>query len=176
MTREQLQKELSDFTETIKVKQAKSTGEGKRVPLMAMIIAKKDGKEVRAMLPIDDSEHRHKIIEFAGKKAHEFFDEVDAIILVSECWMSKQEKDLKEYVRPSEDPDRKEALMISGMTREQITECKMFEIDKDGALLGESPMFAGKDAPDRFESPLLQGFWPKPVNYHRPDFRKEYIA
>lgn len=178
MTLEELKKELLNLKDHIRSEQAKRLTTDKRVPLMAEIIAKKDEKEARAMIPID-SERRHETIEIAGREAHKFFDEVIAIIVVSECWFSKQPKDQKEYIQPSKDPERQEVLMISGMTREGITDCKMFELGKNGELLNESADFAGKskdDEPIRFESPLLAKFWPKPANYIRPDFRKEFTA
>lgn len=162
MTKQELEKELLHFLDLIKEEQKRQPADNKRVPLMAMVIAEKDGKEVKALMPIPDSEHRFKIMEIAGKKAHEMFDKVHAILAISECWYSKQDKkDFKKngYIPPSQDPNRQEAMLVSGMNANKEVVCIMYAIDKNG-LIGEPiKEFMGEKA-DKFESPLLEGFWP----------------
>ena len=53
--------------------------------------------------------------------------------MISEVWYSMQKKD-KPYERPSESPDKKEAISIAGMTYSGSSEMLMYAIGKDGKM------------------------------------------
>ena len=64
-------------------------------------------------------------------------------------------------VMPSQDPDRKEVLIISGMQVEgSVKNLRLFEMirSQEGKLVGLREAIPGKDEPDEADVPLLDAF------------------
>ena len=96
-------------------------------------------------------------------------DSVNAVFMVSEAWFSEGPKDskAKDMVMPSEDPNKKEAIVSTGMSKDGDTACGMFELKRsfdleNGKLkISFAPIGdeKGKEKDEAFDSPLLRQFW-----------------
>ena len=84
------------------------------------------------------------------------------VFFVSEGWMSKAARDGTPGMLPSQDPNRREVLFVSGLNLQtQHTDLILFEMVRDAAgRLADLKRLAqpGKDDDDYAQSPLLAAF------------------
>jgi hypothetical protein len=79
--------------------------------------------------------------------------------MVSEGWMSSGSKDDESWLRPSQDPDRKEVLIVSGLQIKEMTrQLRLFEMVRDATdhVVELPEMFAPEGRAGDVEIPLLQ--------------------
>jgi hypothetical protein len=86
---------------------------------------------------------------------------LEQVFFISECWMSVASEGKLPELRPSQDPQRKEVLIISGLKLEGLKKSlKLFEMvrkqDKQVVDLPELSSPQGKD--EVIEIPLLDAF------------------
>ena len=142
---------------------------------MFIIESKKDGKGTGLAALLGDNgalEKRMDIIFDLGVRtgielSRGDIDSIEAVYMVSEAWFSMSDLDdnsLK-FKMPSEDPNKKEALVSSGVSQDGSSIFMMFEIKKSIDLdTGRMKVSfvpideANKDGVE-MESPLLQRFW-----------------
>ena len=98
-------------------------------------------------------------------------DSVEAICMMSEAWFSvpKEGEKLSEFTRPSEDPNRKEAIISTGTARDLKGVMRIFELKrlidlKDDTMKVEfspfeSALKAEVEGNLEVDSPLLNRFW-----------------
>ncbi len=86
---------------------------------------------------------------------------VRQVFFISEGWMSLPKDGELPKTLPSEDPSRKEVLIISGLEiQKQIKYLKLFEMlrDKEENLIGLTEVALGKEESASFTVPLLDAF------------------
>lgn len=165
MTKEGLKKTLEGVAETAE-KLFKKEGSIAPVLFVYYTFEDKEGKEVDScdIFPILQMEHREAIIFVIGKtflKSNKF-KRVNAIALASEAWMSEQDpkKGPAKNLLPSQDPDRKEILNITGMTDTRESAMLVFEIkDKDNAEKRKLEKNEKASNMSTIENRLLDRFW-----------------
>ncbi len=83
------------------------------------------------------------------------------VFLISEGWMSLPKESESPKTLPSQDPNRKEVLIISGLEIEkQAKYLKLFKMlrDKEGKLIGLTEVIPGEKENSRVDVPLLEAF------------------
>ena len=171
--------------------------------LMVVILAKKDGKKaiITKILNADEVENRlvylAKLGLYLGIKTNftKEFDSTDAIFVISEAWMSKQNgkkdkfgKKLEdgEILMPSKDPNKMEVLISSGCSSDNlaVSEFKIIRrlLTSNGKVeikfedLKELKDKDGKnEEPIEVKSPLLEEFW-KAFNFVKNKLEKEKLS
>lgn len=87
---------------------------------------------------------------------------VVAAFFISEAWHSSQKADQK-YMRPSEDPNRKEVIMLTGASIDNRSRVRMYELEREGGAPEKGKMIWGKmlneELPDNLENNVLGAFW-----------------
>ena len=81
------------------------------------------------------------------------------VFFITEGWMSMVDKDQKHPSRPSEDPHRKEVLLVTVLDmRERGSSTSVFEMSRDDEqrLSALHPLQMGED--ERMDSPLIEAF------------------
>lgn len=111
----------------------------------------------------DTHEKRMQFMYAAGQVAaiSEEVGKLRQVFMISEAWMSTPKESELPKIIPSQDPNRKEVLIISGLDmQKQIKYLKIFEMmrDKDGILIGLTEAMTGIEESDRFDVPLLDAF------------------
>ncbi len=111
----------------------------------------------------DTHELRVELLHAAGQALGEsaVVGALTQVYFITEGWMSMVRPDGTMQRPPSEDPDRKEVLCISGLRVEDARSTLIvFEMarDQDGALTDLRPLHAEIEGKDRVESPLLTAF------------------
>lgn len=145
--------------------------------VMMVVDTVKDGKKsgVAAILANEGAVEKRRDIAFdLGVRAgidlsKGIIDSIDAFFMISEAWYSTAEKDtaMDKMPMPSQDPNKKEAIVSTGMSKEGATAIGMFELKKSFDLdnakikvsfepIGDGPKVVGDG---EIESPLLQQFW-----------------
>jgi|SRR6266496_15139 len=79
---------------------------------------------------------RVELMRFLGQAAAKSgkVDQLQQIFMVTEGWMSMTSEDKPAEIRPSQDPDRKEVLIISAIQmKERKKQMKVFEILRDSS-------------------------------------------
>ena len=114
-------------------------------------------------LPGTHSE-RVELMRFLGQAAAKSgrLGQLQQVFMVSEGWMSMASKDKLAETIPSQDPDRKEVLIISGMQMKgRNKQLKVFEImrDRDEQVVSlEEFLPEEKKKEESVEIPLLDAF------------------
>ena len=85
--------------------------------LLPVIHVNCKGKIVIVGLPLDDLIDRRKLFTGLGIKLRNAVGEIDEALFVSETWYYKADKDEKLDIRPSQHPNKKEAIMLVGRNK-----------------------------------------------------------
>jgi len=107
---------------------------------------------------------RLELMRFLGQAAAKSgrVDQLQQVFMVTEGWMSEPSKDIPARIKPSEDPNRKEVLIISAIQlKEHKKQVEIFEILRDNnAQVVEIEKFLPdeKKEGDSVEAPLLDAF------------------
>lgn len=106
-------------------------------------------------------EDRYKVLTALGFDYGSAGKMVPAIVLTAEAWSSIQtvaerEAHPENRVRPSDDPERKEVLIINGMTLDLHSEMMRAEISRDDA--GKATLGAIQTMVD-YENAIAMSFW-----------------
>ena len=134
-------------------------------PLVLAIHALPDGShELNVLIPPEFGGERAREIMIAiGAKAAESDDPLAAAFLVTEAWMTlRPAADAPPGLPPSEDPDRIEALVISGSTIDQRQNQVVVRIERcDGLMQAGEVMSIPfiNDGADQLQNRLLMQFW-----------------
>lgn len=107
---------------------------------------------------------RVELMRFLGQAAAKSgrVDQLQQVFLVSEGWMSEPREDKPKDIRPSQDPNRKEVLIISAIQmKERKKQMEVFEIVRDTteqvvSLEKVLPDMEKKD--EKVDVPLLDAF------------------
>lgn len=143
---------------------------------MFIVHTTEKGKIKKVPFLCTDTEERHKFSFMLGvshgillfKKE---IDSINAIFAVFEAWYStpsKEDNKNKEFLRPSLDPNRKEAIVSGGQIKDGTNDIAMFELKKSfkgekvevefRAIEQINKEVKKKDKKES-ESPLLNTFW-----------------
>ena len=107
---------------------------------------------------------RMELMHFLGESAAESgrVNQLRQVFMVSEGWMSMAKENKQAELRPSQDPDRKEVLIISSIQiRERKKQLKLFEIlrDRDEQVVDLIEILPDQgEKEDSVEIPLLDAF------------------
>ena len=107
---------------------------------------------------------RVELMHFLGQTSAESgkVDQLHQVFMVSEGWMSEPSENKPSDIRPSQDPDRKEVLIISGIhVKEQKKRLEVLEIlrDSNQQVIGLKEFLPGEEKKDeKIEIPLLDAF------------------
>ena len=107
---------------------------------------------------------RVELMRFLGEAAAKSgrVDQLQQVFMVSEGWMSVASEDKPPEMRPSQDPNRKEVLIVSGIqVKEDKKHLKVFEImrDSDEKVVGLEEFLPNeKNKDETAEVPLLDAF------------------
>jgi hypothetical protein len=137
--------------------------DGHHVPLLIM---EADNNVVAGQIPDMPATHgeRVQLMRFLGQVTAKSgrVDRLQQVFMVHEGWMSVASEDKPAEMVPSEDPDRKEVLIISAIQmKERKKHLKVFEIRRDGheQVVGvEEFLPAEKKNDESVEIPLLDAF------------------
>lgn len=137
--------------------------DGKHVPILIMEASK---NSVVGRIPDMPETHgeRRELMRFLGQAAAKSgrVDQLQQVFMVSEGWMSMASEDQPVEIRPSQDPHRKEVLIIAAMQmKERKKHLKLFEIlrDSNEQVVGFEDFLPGEEKKDEsVEIPLLEAF------------------
>jgi len=124
----------------------------------------------------DTHDERMELMHFLGQAAAESgrVDQLQQVFMVSEGWISMSSEDKPTGTRPSQDPDRKEVLIISAVQiKERKKQMKVFEILRDSSeqVVGLEEFLPDEKKKDEsVEIPLLEAF----VHGFRMAFRTKF--
>jgi len=183
MDKKELEKHLKQISEIVKNDFKQRGGINLKFYLLTKLSNHEYSLGVFEM-PEDLMGQRMAVIKRYGKMLNEKNIKVDAIFSASECWVStvstekNKEIDLDSYVpeiMPRNDPDRKECVVISGMTETKESVFRMYDVEEKetwsnleskkvlvNAKLPESVVKnkkVEKIKPEAISSPLLEEFW-----------------
>ena len=137
--------------------------DGKHVPVL---IIEADNKLVAGQIPDMPATHgeRVELLRFLGQAAAKSgrVNQLQQVFMVSEGWMSVASEDQPAEIRPSQDPNKKEVLIISAMQmKERKKQMKVFEILRDSSeqVVGlEEFLPDEKKRDETVDIPLLDAF------------------
>ena len=137
--------------------------DGKHVPVLIIEAGK---NLVVGQIPDMPATHgeRVELMRFLGQAAAKSgrVDQLQQVFMVSEGWMSMASEDKPAEIRPSQDPNRKEVLIISAMQmKERKKHLKVFEIlrDSNEHVVGLEEFLPDEKKKDEsVEIPLLDAF------------------
>src|SRR6266545_4184316 len=107
---------------------------------------------------------RVELMRFLGQAAAKSgrVDQLEQVFMVTEGWMSVANEDKPAEMRPSQDPDRKEVLIVSAIhMRERKKQMKVFEIlrESNKQVVGLEEFLPDERKRDEsVEVPLLDAF------------------
>ena len=137
--------------------------EGKHVPVLIV----EGGKSLLAgQIPDMPPTHgeRVELMRFLGQVAAKSgrIDQLKQVFMVTEGWMSEPSADIPTRIRPSEDPHRKEVLIISAIQvnnhKKQIEVFEVIRDDDEQVVSLEKFLPEEKKEDDLVEVPLLDAF------------------
>ncbi|MCH7541554.1 hypothetical protein IH981_02120 [Patescibacteria group bacterium] len=169
MTKQQLQEALDNVVTATK----KCYERGENMPFLLHVFVERDeGGRADLVFILGNKEavdNRKQVLRDVGRnlaKDIRVLNRVVAIAVISEAWVSTVPfKDMaidghattkKEYVQPSKDPKRKEALVISAQTRDHENVIRIYHIEREG---GKASLKEIKSGFSKMEAPLLDEFW-----------------
>ena len=137
--------------------------DGYHVPV---VILEVDKKLMGAQIPDMPATHgeRVQLLRFLGQAAAKSgrVNQLQQVFMVNEGWMSVASEDKPEEIRPSQDPNRKEVLIISAIQmKERKKQMKVFEILRDSSeqVVGlEEFLPEEKKRDESVDIPLLDAF------------------
>ncbi len=137
--------------------------DGNHVPVLIM---EADNKLVAGQIPDMPPTHgeRVKLMRSLGQAAAKSgrVNQLQQIFMVTEGWMSMADEDKPAELRPSEDPNRKEVLIISAVQiKEHKKYLKVYEVfrDPDEQVVGMEEFLPNEKKEDVLvEVPLLDAF------------------
>jgi hypothetical protein len=110
--------------------------------------------------------HEERVMQFykAGVSVavSQIVGRVKQVFFVSEAWLSEHQSTSEPVLPPSQDPKRKEVLVVSGMQRaNRKTQLKTYEMirDSDSMLRELRPFHTSDDDYVQVESVLLEAFF-----------------
>jgi len=150
------------FEEVVQLAKEVILRDGTHVP---MLIAEGSIQGLAGHIPIMPETHEERIhfMRSAGYSTAQSgaLGFLRQVIFIGEGWMSVAEKGEAPKVRPTQDPKRKEVLIVAGLqVRENIREVKLFEMQRneEGALMGLQEVTPKEDEPKQADNPLLDAF------------------
>ncbi len=107
--------------------------DGKHVPILIM---EANNKVVAGQIPDMPPTHgeRVELMRFLGQAAAKSgrVNQLQQVFMVTEGWMSEPREEEGKLIRPSEDPHRKEVLIVSAIQmKEREKHLKVYEIVRD---------------------------------------------
>jgi hypothetical protein len=136
--------------------------DGKHVPVLIM---EADNKVVAGQIPDMPPTHgeRVELMRFLGQAAAKSgkVNNLQQVFMVTEGWMSEPSVDGDELLPPSEDPKRKEVLIVSAIQmKERKKHLKVYEIarDQDEQVTGMEEFVPEDPQETSVEVPLLDAF------------------
>src|SRR5687768_7435798 len=149
--------------------------DGKHVPVL---IVEADRKVAAGQIPDMPPTHgeRVELMLFLGQAAGKSgrIDSLQQVFMVQEAWMSVATEDKPPQSRPSQDPNRKEVLVVSGIEiKDYKKHMRVFEIlrDKHDQVVGFEEFAPDEKKKDHsVEVPLLDAF----VNGFQTAFRTKF--
>lgn len=135
---------------------------GMMIPTLLVLVddEESDWKLELVVMP-EFGDNRYEMLNRLGAKYGLDRKHVPAVILSAEMWVSVQtlaerEAHPENRVQPKDDPDRKEALIVSGMTLDLHSEMMRAEISRDDA--GKATLGAIRTTVD-YENAIAMSFW-----------------
>src|SRR5688572_10646540 len=135
--------------------------DGNHVPVLIV----ESGKSlVAGQIPDLPATHgeRLQLMGFLGQAAAKSgrVDQLQQVFMVSEGWMSTPSRDESAQLRPSQDPNRKEVLIISAVqVRDRKNHLKLFEVLRDdNEKVVRLEEFLSEEKKESVEVPLLDAF------------------
>ena len=137
--------------------------DGYHVPV---VILEVDKKLMGAQIPDMPATHgeRVQLLHFLGQAAAKSgrVNQLQQVFMVNEGWMSVASEDKPAEIRPSQDPNRKEVLIISAIQmKERKKQMKVFEILRDSSeqVVGLEEFLPDEKKKDEsVDIPLLDAF------------------
>ena len=137
--------------------------DGKHVPVLIM---EADNKLAAGQIPDMPPTHgeRVELMRFLGQAAARSgrVDQLQQVFMVTEGWMSMTSEDKPANLRPSEDPARKEVLIISAVhIKERKKQIEVFEVlrDEGQQVVGFEEFLPDINKKDEsVDIPLLEAF------------------
>ena len=137
--------------------------DGYHVPV---VILEVDKKLMGAQIPDMPATHgeRVQLLHFLGQAAAKSgrVNQLQQVFMVNEGWMSVASEDMPAEIRPSQDPNRKEVLIISAIQmKERKKQMKVFEILRDSSeqVVGLEEFLPDEKKKDEsVDIPLLDAF------------------
>ncbi len=157
--REQHQVDLEDIVSTAKEVMFKL---GKHVPTLTIETSK---KVLVGQIPDMPATHgeRMELMRFLGQAAAKSgrVDQLHQVFMVHEGWMSVSSEDKPAEMRPSQDPNRKEVLIVSAIQiKERKKHIRVFEIlrNKTEVVVDLEEFLPEANKDEQTEVPLLEAF------------------
>ena len=150
------------FEEIISNAKEKMLLDGKIEPILVI-----ESSKSLVIVPLQDMPETHGerigLMRFLGQVTAKSgrVNQLQQVFMVTEGWMIKANEDEHVKTRPSEDPNRKEVLIISGMQmRERKKHLKLFEIlrDSNERVVGLEGFSPDAKKYESVEIPLLEAF------------------
>lgn len=149
--------------------------DGNHVPVL---IVEADSKVVAGQIPDMPPTHgeRMELMHFLGEAAARSgrVGQLQQVFMVTEGWMSQVHEDKAKKIRPSQDPNRKEVLIISAMqVPQRKKQMEVFEIlrDDNQKVIGFEEFLPDKEKKDEsIDIPLVEAF----VQGFQAAFRTKY--
>ena len=154
--------EGSDSESTLATMLVVDTSKGDKKTGVAAILGNEGAVEKRRDIAFDLGVRAG--IELSKKE----IDSIDAVYMISEAWYSTDYgKGKGKFLAPSEDPNRKEAIVSGGLSRDGANAFSMFELKRSFDMengkvkVSFEPLDEMKsgDKKGGMESPLLAHFW-----------------
>jgi len=136
--------------------------DGNHVPVLIM---EADNKLVAGQIPDLPPTHgeRADLMRFLGQAAAKSgrVNQLQQIFMVTEGWMSEASEDKPSELRPSDDPNKKEVLIISAIQmKERKKHLKVYEVfrDQHEQVIGIEEFSPEAKNEESVEVPLLDAF------------------
>jgi hypothetical protein len=136
--------------------------EGKHVPVLIM---EADNKVVAGQIPDMPPTHgeRVELMRFLGQAAAKSgrINHLQQVFMVAEGWMSEPREEDGKLIRPSEDPHKREVLIVSAIQmKEGKIHLKVYEVvrDQDGQVTVMEEFVPETSEEASVEVPLLDAF------------------
>jgi hypothetical protein len=174
MTKEELNKVVETNLDFARVAYSDPKSDGLSTMLIIKIVKNSEESNIVAVFGDNESlEQRWKTVFDLGvrinlEKFRGEIDSVEGIFMLTEAWMSMINKNdpqakVKINRMPSQDPNKIEAIVSAGSSRDGLAGVRTYEIRKSFDIVNSEiktefiPM--DKDGPIEAETPLLKQFW-----------------
>ena len=172
--REQPEPKHISFEEVVSHAKDVMLQEGRHVPVVIMEAA---NNILVSHIPDMPSTHGERVdlMQFLGQVAARSgkVDGLEQVFMVSEGWMRETKDESQSTLPPSQDPQRKEVLIISGIKiKEHKKRLELFEILRDAneTVLSLQEFLPSENQEENVEIPLLEAF----VRGFQTVFRTKY--